>query len=142
MKKEIEYLKEQLLGKHSGEFMKNMSEEELQALIDVIEKQDDKIKPYYRNLDIIEAQAISVEAYGYMLSMYNIGSLNEITFEKVIQICIHLYYITQEQVSKNKLDKIITMINFTDFNHNNIKEFIDTLINENKYQMNTHKVKH
>ncbi|MBI9031857.1 DUF494 family protein [bacterium] len=142
MKKDIEYIKEQLSGKHSREFMKSLSDDELKALIDIFEKDDDKIKPYYRNLDIIESQAISVEAYGYMLSMYRIGSLTEVTFEKVIQICMHLYYITQEQVSKSKLDKIIMMINFSDFNLNNIKEFIDTIINENKYQMNIHKIKH
>ncbi len=142
MKKDIEYIKEQLSGKHSREFMKSLSDDELKALIDIFEKDDDKIKPYYRNLDIIESQAISVEAYGYMLSMYRIGSLTEVTFEKVIQICMHLYYITQEQVSKSKLDKIIMMINFSDFNFNNIKEFIDTIINENKYQMNIHKIKH
>ena len=34
------------------------------------------------------------------------------------------------------------MINFADFNQNNMKEFIDTLINENKYQMNSQKIKH
>ncbi len=141
MKKEIDYLKE-LSGKHSREFLKSLSEDELQSLIEMLENQDGKIKPYYRNLDIIESQAISVDAYGYMLSMYNIGSLTELTFEKVIQICMHLYYLTQEQVTKKKLDKIITMINFSDFNQANIKEFIDTLINENKYQMNTQKIKH
>ncbi len=142
MKKNIDFIKEKLSGKHSQEFMKSLSDEELEALIDVLEKQDDKIKPYYRNLDIVEAQAISVEAYGYMLSMYNIGSLTETTYEKVIQICLHLFYITQEQVTKSKLDKIITMINFADFNQNNIKEFIDTLVNDSKYQMNTQKIKH
>jgi hypothetical protein len=142
MKKDIDYIKKQLSGKHSKEFLQDLNEEELQTLIELLEKQDDKKRPYYRNLDIIESQAISVDAYGYMMSMYNIGSLTEVTFEKVIQICMHLYYITQEQVSKKKLDKIITMINFSDFNQTNIKEFIDTLINENKYQMNTQKIKH
>lgn len=141
MKKDIEILKEKLSGKRSDEFMKSLSDQELEALIDVFETQDDKIKPYYRNLDIVEAQAISVDAYGYMLSMYNIGSLDESSYEKVIQICLHLFYITQEQVTKSKLDKIITMINFAEFNQNNIKEFIDTLVNDNKYQMNTHKIK-
>jgi len=142
MKKDIEYIKEQLAGKHSQEFIKSLNEDELRALIDLFEKKEGRSKPYYRNLDVIESQAISVEAYGYMLSMYNIGSLTENSFEKVIQICIHLYYITQEQVSKSKLDKIITMINFSDFNQRNIKEFIDTLVTENKYQMSTHKIKH
>ncbi len=142
MKKDIEYIKEQLAGKHSQEFIKSLNEDELRALIDLFEKKEGRSKPYYRNLDVIESQAISVEAYGYMISMYNIGSLTEITFEKVIQICMHLFYITQEQVSKSKLDKIITMINFSDFNQSNIKEFIDTLVTENKYQMSTHKIKH
>ncbi len=142
IKKDIDNLKQKLSGKHSEDFMKSLSDEELKALLDVFEQQDDKIKPYYRNLDIVEAQAISVDAYGYMLSMYNIGSLDETSMEKAIQICLHLFYITQEQVTKSKLDKIITMINFADFNQNNMKEFIDTLINENKYQMNSQKIKH
>lgn len=142
MKKDLELIREQLSGDQTEDLMQSLNEEELKALLEILEKKDDKIKPYYRNLDIVESQAISVEAYGYMLSMYNVGSLTEINFEKVIQICLHLYFITQEQVSKGKLDKIITMINFSDFNQNNIKEFIDTLVTENKYQMNTQKIKH
>ncbi len=142
MKRSTQDNKKQTSGFDKDGLLKDLSEEEIRTLIDILEEKGDKVKPYYRNLDVIESHAISVDAYGYMLSMYNIGSLNEISFEKVIQICLHLYYITQEQVTKKKLDKIITMINFSDFNQANIKEFIDTLINDNKYQMNAQKIKH
>ena len=141
MKKEIENIKKKLADKYPNQSLEELSDQELEKLVELLEDREAKKKPYYRSLDMVESQAISVEAYGYMISMYNIGSLSEFSYEKVIQICMHLYFITQEQVSKSKLDKIITMINFADLNQNNLKEFIDTLINESRYQMNTQKIK-
>ncbi|MFA7056318.1 MAG: DUF494 family protein [Candidatus Cloacimonadales bacterium] len=141
MKKEIENIKKKLADKYPNQPLEELSEQEMEKLVELLEDREAKKKPYYRSLDMVEAQAISVEAYGYMISMYNIGSLSEFSYEKVIQICMHLYFITQEQVSKSKLDKIITMINFADLNQNNLKEFIDTLINDNRYQMSTQKIK-
>lgn len=141
MKSEMEDMKKRLADKYPNRQLEDLSDQELEDLLEMLGDRDDEKDHYYRSLDMVEAQAISVEAYGYMISMYNIGSLNKYSFEKVIQICVHLYFFTQEPVNKIKLDKIITMINFTDLNQNNLKEFMDTLVNDNKYQMNAQKIK-
>lgn len=137
----MEDMKKKLADEYPDRQLEDLSDQELETLIELLGDKEEEKKSYYRSLDMVEAQAISVEAHGYMISMYNIGSLNEYTFEKVIQICVHLYFFTQEPVSKIKLDKIITMINFTDLNQNNLKEFMDTLVSDNKYQMNSQKIK-
>ena len=77
MKKEIENIKKKLADKYPNQPLEELSEQEMEKLVELLEDREAKKKPYYRSLDMVEAQAISVEAYGYMISMYNIGSLSE-----------------------------------------------------------------
>jgi uncharacterized protein Smg (DUF494 family) len=138
MKKIIEELKKDLSHLFEAEFLDKLTEQELLELLEEAkEREKNHRKPYNRSLDIVESRAMTTRAHGYLIEMYNIGALDLASTEKVIQLCLHVYFATDEAIDKVKMDKIITMVKFAEASKTNVKEMIEPLIHDNGKNINT-----
>ncbi len=137
MKKSLDVLKKSLMHIFEEDFLDGLTEDQLIDLVKKHISKEDVKKKYHRTLDIIESRAMTVKAYGYLMNMYNINSIDDVSLEKILQLCLHLYFNTDQPVSKLKMDKIITMVNFAEVDQASMKDFIETLLTDNGKNINS-----
>ncbi|OQY39356.1 MAG: hypothetical protein B6226_02035 [Candidatus Cloacimonetes bacterium 4572_65] len=142
MSKRVEFLVKHLKSFYSEEFLETLPEDELLKLADQVIPKDSRPELYHRTLDEVERRAVSTEAYGYLLSLLTIKSITTEIFEKTLLLCVHLYYVSRKEISKKKLDKVVTMVTFSDVDGSSPKEILDLLLDDTQIIDNSEKIEH
>ena len=71
-------------------------------------------KTYNRVLTPEEKKLLDTESFGYLLSLYQIGTIDSIKLEKYIDYCLSIAYYEQERLSLERTKRIVSMLLFCD----------------------------
>ena len=71
-------------------------------------------KTYNRVLTPEEKKLLDTESFGYLLSLYQIGTIDSIKLEKYIDYCLSIAYYEQERLFLERTKRIVSMLLFCD----------------------------
>ena len=101
-----------------------ISEKEVQHLLDAL-LHDKENKAYHRILADDEKRVISPEAFGYLVHLLMINSIDNHLFEKIINISMQLNLFLKRRINKEMMDEIVNYLIFSGRNEISIKEILD-----------------
>ena len=125
-----------VLDKSSKAKMKKdgISEKEVQHLLDAL-LQDKENKAYHRILADDEKRVISPDAFGYLVHLLMINSIDNHLFEKIINISMQLNLFLKRRINKEMMDEIVNYLIFSGRNEISIKEILDIFfVQENEIE--------
>ncbi|MCF7794333.1 MAG: hypothetical protein K9N09_10425 [Candidatus Cloacimonetes bacterium] len=106
-----------------------ISQDELEKYIEEIIKKPER--SYHRILSAEEKRAITPDAFGYLMHLLLINSIESTTLEKVITISMQLHVFLKRKINKNMMDEIINYLIFSGQKDISIKELMDMFYLEN-----------
>lgn len=114
-----------LTDKNSKQKLKKLgiTQKELEKYIDSILTKPER--SYNRILSSDEKKVISPPAYGYLMHLLMIDSIDSIVFEKVITVCLQLYVFIKKQINKDMMEDIVNYLIFSGEREISIKELMD-----------------
>ncbi|HHE37682.1 MAG TPA: hypothetical protein ENL20_03810 [Candidatus Cloacimonetes bacterium] len=89
-----------------------MTEEELKLFIDAILEEKEP-ETYNRVLSADEKKVLSTEAFGYLMHLLKINSIDRFMFEKIISLSMQLNSFMKRKLTKNMMDDIVNFIIFS-----------------------------
>lgn len=90
-------------------------------------------KSYNRILTSEESENIDTEAFGYLLSLYNYGTVDHLKLEKLIYCCLYLAEKNDEKLSLNRTKSLVNLLLFYDNSVMSVKELIPWLNRQDDY---------
>ncbi|MBW6515231.1 MAG: DUF494 family protein [Candidatus Cloacimonetes bacterium] len=82
-------------------------------------------KTYNRILTPEERKLLDTDSFGYLLSLYQIGTIDTIKLEQYIDYCLTIAYYEKEKLSLERTKKIVSMLLFCDNMFVMNREFAD-----------------
>lgn len=101
-----------------------ISEKELQHFLSAM-LNDKHHKAYHRILAEDEKRVISPEAFGYLVHLLMINSIDKNLFEKVINISMQLNLFMKNRINKEMMDEIVNYLIFSGRSEISLKEILD-----------------
>ena len=101
-----------------------MSEEELKSFIDAILEEKEP-ETYNRVLSADEKKVLSTEAFGYLMHLLKINSIDRFMFEKIISLSMQLNSFMKRKMTKNMMDDIVNFLIFSGQGDVSIKDLMD-----------------
>lgn len=101
-----------------------MTEEELKLFIDAILEEKEP-ETYNRVLSADEKKVLSTEAFGYLMHLLKINSIDRFMFEKIISLSMQLNSFMKRKLTKNMMDDIVNFIIFSGQGDVSIKDLMD-----------------
>lgn len=106
----------------------NLSPKELKDYIEEIKQKPERA--YNRILAEGEKRVLTTEAFGYLMHMLIIGSIDKNIFEKVISACMQVFMVLEERIDKLIIDEIIDYFVFSGEDELNMKDLIGIFFRE------------
>ncbi|RLC52569.1 MAG: hypothetical protein DRI23_02510 [Candidatus Cloacimonadota bacterium] len=125
-----------ITDKSSKAKMKNegISDKDLKHFLNVLLRNEDD-RAYHRILADDEKRVISPEAFGYLVHLLIINSIDKNIFEKVISISMQLNLFLKRRINKEMMDEIVNYLIFSGRKEISIKEILDIFfIQENEIE--------
>ena len=101
-----------------------MTEEELKLFIDAILEEKEP-ETYNRVLSADEKKVLSTEAFGYLMHLLKINSIDRFMFEKIISLSMQLNSFMKRKMTKNMMDDIVNFLIFSGQGDVSIKDLMD-----------------
>jgi len=101
-----------------------MTEEELKLFIDAILEEKEP-ETYNRVLSSDEKKVLSTEAFGYLMHLLKINSIDRFMFEKIISLSMQLNSFMKRKMTKNMMDDIVNFLIFSGQGDVSIKDLMD-----------------
>jgi len=94
-------------------------------------------KNYYnRILSLNEKIAIEPEAFGYLMKIFNIGSINKDEFERILSMSSAIYSMTNLSINENRMVNIIDLVLLSPVENFTMKHILDAINKPNdKYEL-------
>ena len=127
-------LKTILAGKPVKKELKKLglSEKELDELMDSIIVRPES-KSYNRILGEEERRILTTDAFGYLIHLLKLGSVNKEIFEKVIVLSIQLNGFLKKKITRDMIDNIVNYIIFSGVEDVSVRDLLDLFfIQENE----------
>jgi hypothetical protein len=100
-----------------------MTLEELNIFRDSLMKPE---KPKYnRIMAEDEKRVLTKEAFGYLMNLLNLDSIDNELFEKILALSIQLNSITKRKISKKTADELVNYLVFSGQDDVSVKDIID-----------------
>ncbi len=113
-----------------------LSERELDELMDSIIVRPES-KSYNRILGEEERRIITTDAFGYLIHLLKLGSVNKEIFEKVIVLSIQLNGFLKKKITRDMIDNIVNYIIFSGIEDVSVRDLLDLFfIQENEINFN------
>lgn len=129
-----DFLKTILTDKPARKELKKLglSEKELDELMDSIIVRPES-KSYNRVLGEEERKIITTDAFGYLIHLLKLGSVNKEIFEKVIVLSIQLNGFLKKKITRDMIDNIVNYIIFSGIEDVSVRDLLDLFfIQENE----------
>lgn len=129
-----DFLKTILTDKPARKELKKLglSEKELDELMDSIIVRSES-KSYNRVLGEEERKIITTDAFGYLIHLLKLGSVNKEIFEKVIVLSIQLNGFLKKKITRDMIDNIVNYIIFSGIEDVSVRDLLDLFfIQENE----------
>jgi hypothetical protein len=123
-----------LIEKPTKKELKKMglTEKEVDDLIESIIVRK-KPKHYNRILGEEERRIITTDAFGYLIHLLKLGSVNKEIFEKVIVLSIQLNGFLKKKITRDMIDNIVNYIIFSGIEDVSVRDLLDLFfIQENE----------
>ena len=109
-----------------------LSEKEMDELMDSIVMRPES-KSYNRILGEEERRVITTDAFGYLIHLLKLGSVNKEIFEKVITLSIQLNGFLKRKITRDMIDNIVNYIIFSGVEDVTVRDLLDLFfIQENE----------
>lgn len=105
-----------------------VTEEELNEYMEHVLNKD-KSRKYFRILADDEKRMLTIDAYGFLINMMNIGSIDSLIFEKVIHISMQIYGFTRKKINREMITDILNMIVFSGKDELSLRDFLEVFGN-------------
>lgn len=105
-----------------------VTEEELNKYMEQVANKD-KPRKYFRVLADDEKKMLTLDAYGFLINMMNIDSIDSIIFEKVIHISMQIYGFTRKKINREMITDILNMIVFSGRDELTLRDFLEVFGN-------------
>jgi len=105
-----------------------VTEEELNDYMEQVFNKD-KPRKYFRILADDEKRMLTIDAYGFLINMMNIGSIDSLIFEKVIHISMQIYGFTRKKINREMITDILNMIVFSGKDELSLRDFLEVFGN-------------
>jgi len=129
-----EFIKTILADKPARKELKKLglTEKELDDLMEsVIVRR--KSKNYNRILGDEERRILTIDAFGYLIHLLKLGSVNKEIFEKVIVLSIQLNGFLKRKITRDMVDNIVNYIIFSGIEDVSVRDLLDLFfIQENE----------
>ena len=127
-------LKTVLAGKPVKKELKKLglTEKELDDLMESIIVRKEP-KHYNRILGEEERRILTTDAFGYLIHLLKLGSVNKEIFEKVIVLSIQLNGFLKKKITRDMIDNIVNYIIFSGVEDVSVRDLLDLFfIQENE----------
>jgi hypothetical protein len=112
---------------------------ELRHAIDSLFIPPDQPERYPRMMGADEQRIISAHAFQYLLSLLDSGQLDTQTFEKIMNLCVHLAGISPHSwINLPRMVQIVNLIFFSGVNETTWKQLIDIVVGEEESHPTLH----
>jgi hypothetical protein len=102
-----------------------------QALDDLFQSNGKPDGRYPRMMGPDERRIISPQAFQYLLSLLDAGQLDPMTFEKIMNLCVHLASISPHGwIDLPRIAQIVNLIFFSGVNETTWKQLIDIVVGD------------
>jgi len=109
-----------------------LTEKELDELMESIVVHQES-KNYNRILGEEERRIITTGAFGYLIHLLKLGSINKETMEKVITLSIQLNGFLKKKITRDMIDNIVNYIIFSGVEEVSVRDLLDLFfIQENE----------
>ncbi|MDP8202676.1 MAG: hypothetical protein P9M11_11130 [Candidatus Tenebribacter burtonii] len=129
-----EFIKAVLTDKPARKELKKLglTEEELDELMEAVVVHQ-KSNNYNRILGKEERRIITTDAFGYLIHLLKLGSVNKEIFEKVIVLSIQLNGFLKKKITRDMIDNIVNYIIFSGIEDVSVRDLLDLFfIQENE----------
>lgn len=91
-------------------------------------------KSYIRVLSDDERRFIETEAFGYLLHLHDIGSIDGTTLERVLSVSLQMSLFIKKTVNKPMIDEIVNYLIFAESANLSMKDILDMItIRDNEF---------
>ncbi len=101
-----------------------MTEDELKLFIEAILEEKEP-ETYNRVLSADEKKVLSTEAFGYLMHLLEIKSIDKFMFEKIISLSMQLNTFMKRKITKKMMDDIVNFLIFSGQGDVSIKDLMD-----------------
>jgi len=113
-----------------------LSREEVENFMEAL-LSEKETRVYNRILAEDEKRVISPEAFGYLVHLLNLGSIDELFFEKVISLSMQLNMFLKKRINKQMMDDIVNFIVFSGQGEVTVRDLLDVFfLQENEIDFN------
>jgi len=133
-----EFIKAVLADKPARKKLKKLglTEEEMDELMEAVVVRQ-KSNNYNRILGEEERRIITTDAFGYLIHLLKLGSVNKEIFEKVIVLSIQLNGFLKKKITREMIDNIVNYIIFSGIEDVSVRDLLDLFfIQENEINFN------
>jgi uncharacterized protein Smg (DUF494 family) len=89
---------------------------------------------YNRIMSSEEKRALTPQAFGYLIDLMHIGSIDDETMERIISIALQVGSFVKQRVNRQMIDEILNFIMFSGQRNISVKDVLDLLIlSDNEY---------
>jgi hypothetical protein len=136
MKLDKKELIKELNSDLTDEFLSMLSDEERNILLEVLISEKREGRSYNRILSNQELNSITTSAYGYLLKMYNLGSITAMDMESILSSCVSISREWNSIIDKEKMDRIITIYLFTGIQNVTSDTYLEMINNSGEFIKN------
>ncbi|MCD4829014.1 MAG: hypothetical protein K8R90_06250 [Candidatus Cloacimonetes bacterium] len=104
------------------------SEEDLEELVEQMLSETNVEAYYSRLLGAEERRAISNDAFGYLLQLYALDTIDSIAFEKIMTLCMHLVVFMQQRIDLPMIEQLVNLVLFSAGDAVSIKEIVEIFL--------------
>jgi len=100
-----------------------MSLEELNTFRNSLMKEEAPV--YNRILGEDEKKVLTPAAYGYLIKLLNLNSIDNVLFEKIIFLSMHLNAFIRKKITKPMMDELVNYLIFSGEEDVSVKDILD-----------------
>ncbi len=126
----IKKLFEHLVSLRDGVKRPAGDDEAIRDLIEYLIDNRDDSSVYLRTMSVEERQYITLEAFGYLVNLHYLGSVDRYTFEKIMNLCLTLSGIINRRVSRGMVEQIVNLILFSGMEEISMRDIVEMFIRE------------
>ncbi|KQC08272.1 MAG: hypothetical protein APR54_04790 [Candidatus Cloacimonas sp. SDB] len=113
-----------------------LSREEVENFMEALLSEREN-RVYNRILAEDEKRVISPDAFGFLVHLLNLGSIDEVFFEKVISLSMQLNMFLKKRINKKMMDDIVNFIVFSGQGDVTVRDLLDVFfLQENEIDFN------
>ncbi len=106
---------------------REITEREVTELVEAILTPEPS-KNYIRVLSEDEKKFITTEAFGYLLHLHDLGSIDDNLLEKVLSVSLQMSLFLKKMINKPMIDEIVNYLIFAESANLSIKDILDMVM--------------